>query len=75
MALMGLAYAEKQSSQARKASAMSKQLMSLLTDEEGTSFVEFTLFVGFLFLAGAGFLFFAGSQFKDAFMAGKSMSF
>ena len=62
-------------SQTRKATEMSKQLMALLTEEDGTSFVEFTLFVGFLFLAGAGFLFFAGSQFKDAFMTGKSMSF
>jgi Flp pilus assembly pilin Flp len=54
---------------------MNKQLMALLTEEDGTSFVEFTLFVGFLFLAGAGFLFFAGSQFKEAFMSSKATSF
>jgi hypothetical protein len=62
-------------SQQERPSEMSKQLMTLLTDEDGTSFVEFSLFVGFLFLTGAGFLYFAGSQFKDAFMSPKQMSF
>jgi Flp pilus assembly pilin Flp len=54
---------------------MSQQLLKLLKDEDGTSFVEFTLFVGFLFLAGAGFLYFSASQFKDAFMSPKQMQF
>lgn len=54
---------------------MTKQLIAVLKEEDGTSFVEFSLFVGFLFLAGAGFLYFAGSQFKDAFMGPKQMQF
>lgn len=47
---------------------MTKQLMTLITEEDGTSFAEFSLFVGFLFCAGAGVLYFGASQFKDAFM-------
>ncbi|HEY9720832.1 MAG TPA: hypothetical protein V6D47_02395 [Oscillatoriaceae cyanobacterium] len=43
-------------------------LKMLLLAEDGTSFAEFSLFVGLLFLAGAGFLYFSASQFKDAFM-------
>ena len=48
---------------------MSQQLIALISEEDGTSFVEFSLFVGFLFLAGAGFLYFSANQFKDAFMS------
>ena len=54
---------------------MTKRLASLLTDEDGTSFAEFSLFVGFLFLAGAGFLYFSATQFKDAFMSTNTYSF
>jgi hypothetical protein len=47
---------------------MTKQLATLLVEEDGTSLAEISLFVGFLFLAGAGFLYFSASQFKEAFM-------
>jgi hypothetical protein len=54
---------------------MTQQLIALLEDEDGTSFVEFSLFVGFLFLAGAGFLYFSANQFKDAFMGAPGRSY
>ena len=56
-------------------STVSRVAKTLLEDEDGTSFVEFTLFVGLLFLAGAGFLYFSASQFKDAFMNPQQMQF
>lgn len=54
---------------------MSKRLASLLKEEDGTSFAEFSLFVGFLFAAGAGFLYFSATQFKDAFMSTNNYEF
>lgn len=47
---------------------MSQKMIDLILAEDGTSIAEFSLFVGFLFLAGAGFLYFSANQFKDAFM-------
>jgi hypothetical protein len=54
---------------------MMNQLNAILVEEDGTSLTEFSLFVGLLFLAGAGFLYFSASQFKDVFMANKTMNF
>lgn len=54
---------------------MTERLASLLREEDGTSFAEFSLFVGFLFLAGAGFLYLSATQFKDAFMSTATYSF
>lgn len=45
-------------------------MQRLLKDESGSTLVELSLFIGFLFLTGAGFLFFSASQFKAAFMEG-----
>lgn len=47
---------------------MTQKMKDLILAEDGTTMAEFSLFVGFLFLAGAGFLYFSANQFRDAFM-------
>lgn len=45
---------------------MSQRLAALLVEEDGNTLAEYSLFAGFLLLAGAGFLYFAAAQFQQA---------
>jgi Flp pilus assembly protein TadG len=54
---------------------LARSLRRLCHDEAGTSLLEFSLFVGLLFLAGAGFVCYSASQFQGVFMAEGGMKF
>jgi hypothetical protein len=41
----------------------------LMTEEDGGTLAEFSLFVGMMVLAGAGFFCFTAGQFRDVFQS------
>lgn len=54
---------------------MAAFIVALFEEEDGTSFVELSLFIGLAFLAGFGFLYYSAGQFKEVFMSGSMMQF
>lgn len=49
--------------------AIAPTAKKLISDEEGTSFIEFSLVMGLVFAAGASVLYVGARQFMDAFLA------